>query len=57
MVKKGPELAKWIDGNWEEEHLAGKKVSDDFVAGCDDRGGRITFVYLALFSAFVRLKM
>ena len=57
MVKKGPETAKWIDGNWEEEHMAGKKVSDYFVAGCDDRGGRITFVYLAQFSVFVRLKM
>ncbi len=57
MVEKVPETAKWINGNWEEEHLAGKKVSNDFVARCDDRGGWITFVYLAQFSAFVRLKM
>ena len=46
-------MAKWIDGNWEEEHLAGKKASDDFVTECDDRGGQITFVYSAPFSAFV----
>ena len=57
MSEKGPKTAKWIDGNWEEEHLAGNKVSNYFVARCDDRGGRIMFVRSAQFSAFVRLKM
>ena len=57
MSEKGPKMAKWIDGNWEEEHLAGNKVSNYFVARCDGRGGRITFVHSAQFSAFVRLKM
>ena len=57
MVEKGPKTAMWIDGKWEENHLAGDKFTDDCIAGCHDRGGRITFVHSAQFPAFVRLKM
>ena len=47
MVEKGPKTAMWINGKWEKDHLAGDKFTDDCIAGCHDRGGRITFVYSA----------
>jgi len=53
MVEKGPGTAMWTDDKWEKDHLAGDKFTDDRIAGCHDRGGRITFVYSAQFPAFV----
>ena len=57
MVEEGPETAMWIDGNREKEHLVGEKVTDDFIAGSHNGGGRITFINSAQFPVFVRLKM
>ena len=32
MVEEGSETAMWINGNREEDHLAGEKVTDDVIA-------------------------